>query len=92
MSRIFTIGTRKRCTRTLEQQARKAQSDMVNKLNQALIAIGKGEYAEAYGIVYNQYNKVDYGLTYLNSALNNIGGQQYDDAVTDIQHAIEELK
>lgn len=92
MSRIFTIGTRKRCTRTLEQQARKAQSDMVNKLNQALIAIGEEEYGDAYGIVYNQYNKVDYGLAYLNSALNHIGSQEYDDAATDIQHAIDELK
>lgn len=92
MSRIFTIGTRKRSTKTLEEQARKAQSELVNQLNLAIMAIDNEDYNGASGIVYNQYYKVDAGLTYLNSAMNNIGNQDYDAAKADIQSAIDELK
>ena len=92
MSRIFTIGTRKRSTKTLEEQAKKAQSEMINQLNAAISAIESEDYNGAYSIIYNQYNRVDYALSYLNSALNDMSGQDYTAALSDIRHAIEELK
>lgn len=92
MGRIFTIGTRKRCTRVLEEQAQRAvdnaKSAPVVALEDAIQSIDDGEYSDAILNINAVISNLQSAINDLNSAVTNINGGYYEQAVSQITQAI----
>lgn len=92
MSRIFSIGTRKRCTNTLEEQAQraidKAKSAPVIALEEAIQFIESEEYANAIADINGVKSNLQNAINNLNSAVANINDGYYDQAKAQIAEAI----
>lgn len=92
MGRIFTIGTRKRCTRTLEEQAQRAvnnaKSAPVIALDDAIQLIDSEDYANAIIEINGVKSNLQNAINNLNSAVTNINDGYYEQAKAQIAEAI----
>lgn len=95
MGRIFTIGTRKRSTRTLEEQARRAinnaSPDNVKLLESAIEDIDNTDYTEARNKISTVKAYIDDASTQLANAINAIDGQSYEYAKSNVAYAIMDI-
>lgn len=96
MSRIFTIGTRKRCTRVLEEQAQravdKAKSAPVVALEDAISLIEAEDYANAITEINSVKNTLQDAINNLNNAVSNINDEHYETAISQINFAITDVR
>lgn len=92
MSRIFTIGTRKRCTRVLEEQAQRAvdnaKSAPTVALEDAIQFIEDGDYSDAVININGVISNLQTAITNLNNAVTNVNDGYYEQAVSQIIQAI----
>lgn len=101
MSKIFGIGTRKRCTAVLEEQARKAINEsalpLLKDLNEAPEHIDKiesyedAEFMEAYNAIVYSKGYIDAASAQLANAKTAMENQDYETAKSYIANAINEL-
>ena len=96
MSRIFTIGTRKRCTRVLEEQAQravdKAKSAQEVALDDAIQFIEDEDYSDAIVNINGVISNLQNAISNLNSAVANINDGYYDQAISQIAQAIAYIR
>lgn len=96
MSRIFTIGTRKRCTRVLEEQAQRAvdnaKSAPVVALEDAIQFIEDEDYSDAVININGVISNLQNAINNLNSAVTNINDGYYDQAIAQITQAISYVR
>lgn len=95
MSRIFTIGTRKRCTNTLEEQAQraidKAKSTQEIALDDSIQRIEAEDYANAIIEINGVISNLQNAINNLNSAVTNINDGYYEQAIAQINLAISNI-
>ena len=96
MSRIFTIGTRKRCTNTLEEQAQraidKAKSAPVIALEEAIEEIESEDYSDAIADINGVKSNLQNAINNLNNAVADINDGYYDQAIAQITSAISYVR
>lgn len=96
MGKIFTIGTRKRCTRVLEEQAQraidKAKSAQEVSLDDAIQFIEDEDYSDAIVNINGVISNLQNAISNLNSAVANINDGYYDQAISQISQAITYIR
>lgn len=92
MGKIFTIGTRKRCTRVLEEQAQRAvdnaKSTQEVVLYDAIQFIEDEDYSDAVVNINVVISNLQNAISNLNSAVTSINDGYYDQAKAQIAEAI----
>ena len=96
MGKIFTIGTRKRCTRVLEEQAQravdKAKSAPVIVLEEAIQFIESEDYSDAIIDINSVKSNLQAAINNLNNAVANINDGYYEQAIAQITQAISYVR
>lgn len=94
-SKIFTIGTFRRTTKTLEQQAKKWGGNgtgVIAVLNECKHWIEGEDRGRALDLLYNLRLHIQQIDAYLQQAETDIGNEEWLDAMTDVDNAIAEFE